>query len=131
MWQETISPRFCETDALGHINNTALPAWFEKAREPVFRLFSPEMEADKWMLILARIDVEYLAQIYYGADVLIKTCLEKVGNSSMVILHEVWQKDQLVGRGKAVLIHYDFGEQKSVRIPDDIRQKLLEQAQEG
>ncbi|MGI9274837.1 MAG: acyl-CoA thioesterase [Endozoicomonas sp.] len=130
MWQEIISPRFCETDALGHINNTALPVWFEKAREPVFRLFSPAMRVDDWQLILARIDVEYLAQIYYGSDVLIKTCLEKVGNSSMVILHEVWQKERLVARGKAVLIHYDYSDQKSVRIPEDIRQQLLAQSQE-
>ena len=127
MWQEIISPRFCETDALGHINNTALPIWFEKAREPVFRVFSPDMRTDKWVLILARIDVEYLAQIYYGTNVLVKTCMEKVGNSSMVILHEAWQKEQLVARGRAVLIHYDYSEQKSVRIPDDIRQQLLAQ----
>ena len=125
MLQETIAPRFCETDALGHINNTALPVWFEKAREPIFRLFTPQMRVEGWKLILARIDVEFLAQIFYGADVELKTCLEKVGNSSMVIHHEAWQEQKLCARGKAVLIHYNYAEQKSEPIPGDIRQELL------
>ena len=44
MLATSISPRFLETDALGHINNTVLPMWFEAAREPVFRMFSPELD---------------------------------------------------------------------------------------
>jgi len=39
MISETIKPRFLETDALGHINNTVVPGWFEGARDPVFRWF--------------------------------------------------------------------------------------------
>ncbi|OED44283.1 thioesterase [Endozoicomonas sp. (ex Bugula neritina AB1)] len=126
MFTQILSPRFCETDALGHINNTVLPVWFEMGREPVFRIFNPVMDVQKWQLIIARIDVEFLKQLHFGEDVEIRTVLEKVGNSSMYILHEAWQRGQLCARGKAVLIHYDYESEKATPIPDDIRQQLME-----
>lgn len=33
MFKEIIQPRFNETDASGHINNTVLTAWFEGAHD--------------------------------------------------------------------------------------------------
>ncbi|MGI9282957.1 MAG: acyl-CoA thioesterase [Endozoicomonas sp.] len=129
MYLHTLSPRFCETDALGHINNTVLPVWFEQAREPIFRLFSPDLDTETWRLIIARIEVEFTAQLKYGADVEIRTYLEKVGNSSMYIHHEAWQKEVLAARGKTVLIHYDYETEKAASIPEEIRQKLLEHIQ--
>jgi len=54
MFSELITPRFSDTDALGHINNTMVPIWFEGARDPVFKLFMPELDPNNWQLILAR-----------------------------------------------------------------------------
>ncbi|WP_422139613.1 acyl-CoA thioesterase [Endozoicomonas sp. ALC020] len=129
MYLHTLAPRFCETDALGHINNTVLPVWFEQAREPICRLFTPGLDTESWRLIIARIEVDYTAELKYGADVEIRTCLEKVGNSSMHIHHEAWQNNVLAARGKAVVIHYDFAAGKATSIPEDIRQALLEHVQ--
>ena len=80
MFSMSIEPRFVETDALGHINNTVLPAWFEQARTPIFKICTPSLAIDKWELILAKIEVSFLGQIYYGKVVEIKTfiqCLQK------------------------------------------------------
>ncbi len=124
MYKETISPRFFETDALGHINNTVIPVWFEKAREPVFRLFTPDLNVNNWKLIIARISVDFLGEIFYGEDVEIHTGLAKIGNSSMTIRQEVWQKGECQARGDAIMIHYDYGKSQSVTIPDSVRAQL-------
>ena len=50
----TMEPRFCETDALGHINNTVVPMWFETARGPVFEVFNPGQDLSKWNVILRK-----------------------------------------------------------------------------
>lgn len=84
MFTLSITPRFYETDAFGHINNTVITGWFETAREPVFRLFNPSMEIKNLPLILARVEVDFVAQIYYGADIEIKTWIEQIGNSSLL-----------------------------------------------
>ncbi len=124
MFSEIISPRFCETDALGHVNNTVLPVWFEKAREPLFRLFTPDMSIADWRLIIARIEVEFKAQLHYGRDVEVRTWLEKMGNSSMTVTQEAWQNQKLCAKGAAVMIHFDYEKQRAISIPDDIRQSL-------
>ncbi|AXI02867.1 acyl-CoA thioesterase [Aquirhabdus parva] len=124
MFNMTVLPRFYETDAFGHINNTVIAGWFEAAREPVFRIFTPELDIKKLTLILARIEIDFVAQTHYGQEVILKTGIERVGNSSFVVVQEAWQSDVLVAKGKAVQVYFDFDTQKSDRIPDAYRQKL-------
>jgi acyl-CoA thioester hydrolase len=124
MWTNTLQPRFSETDALGHVNNTVLPVWFEEARTPIFKLFSPGMDITDWHLIIAKIDVEFLAEIFYGKEVEIRTYMNKIGNSSMVVGHEAWQEGKLVSKGTAILVHFDHKAKVSKPIPDNVRATL-------
>lgn len=124
MFTQTITPRFYETDAFGHINNTVIAGWFEAGRAPIFQIFTPEMNIKELTLILARIEVDFVAQTHYGHEVIIKTGIEKVGNSSFVVIQEAWQNDVLTAKGKAVQVYFDHHTQKSDRIPDVYRAKL-------
>ncbi len=126
MFTEHLNPRFAETDALGHINNTVIPAWFEQARKPVFEYFTPDLDPKKWRLIIARIEVDFLAELVYGHPVEIKTYLVHIGKSSLQIGQEAHQRDTLCAKGKSVLVHYDYESKKSMPIPDDIRRRLQE-----
>ncbi|WP_430461733.1 acyl-CoA thioesterase [Thalassolituus sp. LLYu03] len=129
MWSLTLQPRFGETDALGHINNTVLPVWFEDARTPLFRLFTPDLNPQDWHLIIAKIEVEFVGELFYGREVEVRTYLSKLGNSSMTIAHEAWQDGRLGARGTAVMVHFDHSAKKSVAIPDAIRAQLSEHLQ--
>ena len=72
MFTRTIEPAFYDTDALGHINNTRLPAWFELARNDLFKLFTPDLNPKQWRLIMARMEVDYRAE-RFTADIEIRT----------------------------------------------------------
>ncbi|HET8705050.1 MAG TPA: thioesterase family protein [Pseudomonadales bacterium] len=124
MFTWVVSPRFYETDAFGHVNNTVVPGWFETAREPIFKLFMDAEQMTKINLILARIEVDFVAQIFYGKDVTVKTGIEKIGNSSFVVWHEAWQSGILSARGKAVQVYFNHDTQKSEPIPAEYREKL-------
>lgn len=126
MFTETVEPRFSETDALGHINNTVLPIWFEKAREPIFRFFTPDLDPKKWELIIARIEVDFKAEILLTGKVELRTWLERIGSSSMTVVQQAVQNDVVCAEGKAALIHYDWQARKPSPIQDDIRDKLAE-----
>ena len=119
-----LNPRFKDTDALGHINNAAITTWFEEGRQPIFKYFVPDLDPKKWNLIIARIEVDYLAQASYQGEVLIKTSVSKVGNSSFQLNQEAFQNSVLISRAKSFLVHFDYKTQSSVRIPEDIREKL-------
>ncbi|MDI6723651.1 MAG: thioesterase family protein [Methanobacterium sp.] len=128
MFIETVTPRFGDADGLRHINNIALVEWFEVGRNPIFRMFTPDLDLsyEKWKLILVRTEFDYLGQMYYGKDVEIRNYITHIGNSSFTIGHEAWQDGELKAKGKAVLVHFDFINQKAVPIPGSIRSQLKE-----
>ncbi len=120
----TVCPRFNETDALGHINNSVLINWAEEARNPIFMIFTPDLDPKNWELILARNEVDYLKQVFHTSEVEIETYLSKIGNSSMTLEHEFFQSGQKVAHCKSILINFDYKTQKSIRISDGKREIL-------
>ncbi len=126
MFNIMVTPLFGDTDALQHINNNVLGTWFELARNDIFKIFTPDLSVsyDDWKLIMVKTTYEYLDQMFYGTDVEIRTYVLRIGNSSFTTYHEAWQDGRLCAKGTAVMVHFDFNEQKSIRIPDDIRKEL-------
>jgi len=124
MFSENITPRFSDTDALGHINNTMIPIWFEGARDPVFRLFSPQLNLQKWPLILAKIDVLFHAQIFYGQSLEVRTYISRIGGASFDVYQELWQNEQKCASGTAVMVNFCYETQSSQKISNEIKQAL-------
>ncbi len=124
MLSETYSVRFYETDALAHVSNTVVVGWFESGREPIFKMFTPELDLRNWPLILASYHVDFHRQIYYGKSVEIRTYVSRLGGSSFDTYQEVWQDGQKCASGTTTMVHFDYQSQKSVVIPDDIRSQL-------
>lgn len=125
MYCEQYSVRFCETDALGHVSNTVLVAWFEAARMPIFKLFAPDLNLQNWPLILASYNVDFLQQIYLQEIVTIKSWISRIGTSSFEVYQECWQDSELKAKGKTTLVHFDYKTKKSRCIPDEIRKALV------
>lgn len=128
MFVTKVTPRFGDIDGLGHVNNTVLPEWFELARNPIFRLFEPNLDLspEKWKLIMARIDFDFLGEIFFDGDVEIRTYVKRLGTKSFTLLHEAWQNGELRTKGDAVLVGFDFVEKKSIPLPENIKEVLKE-----
>lgn len=126
MFYLELQPGFSDTDALGHISNTTLPVWFEQARMPLFQIFHPTLDVKTWPLIIARVEVDYVAQSFWQRPVEIRTGVGRVGNSSFQAVQEAWQDGKLIARGTAVMIHFDYKTEKSLPIPQEIRDQLAE-----
>jgi acyl-CoA thioester hydrolase len=128
MFSIIVTPRFGDIDALGHINNTVPVVWFEQARNPLFRIFDPEMKLsrDTFPLIMAHTDYDYLDQLYFQYEVEIRSWISRIGAKSFTVTHEAWQEGRLCVRGNAVVVHYDFNTEKTTPLPDDKKKMLAE-----
>lgn len=124
MFKEEFNVRFYETDALQHVSNTVVVGWFESGREPIFKLFTPELDLQNWPLILASYKVDFLKQIYYGSPVEVHTYVGRLGNSSFDVYQEVWQKEQKVATGTTTMVHFDYKENKAAKIPSHVLAEL-------
>ena len=120
----TISPRFYETDALGHINNASIAAWFEVVRIRFLESMGQDGLAGAMDWVLASLQIDFVAETFYGTDVIASITEAKVGNSSLTVVCEMTQGDKVSARGRAVLVQVDRQSKKSVRVPDSLREAL-------
>ena len=126
MFTEKVIPRFSETDALGHINNTVLPVWFEAARVPIFKFFTPDLNPHNWKLIIAKVEVSFVGELFYAHEVTINSSIEQIGNSSFVIRQEAWQQDKCCAIGKTVMVRYDFASKTKQMLSADEKAALTQ-----
>ncbi|MDX1570590.1 MAG: thioesterase family protein [Xanthomonadales bacterium] len=126
MFEFELQPRLSETDGLGHINNTVLPAWFEEARRELFRIFNADESLAAWNLILKKYEIELHGQIRHDAPVRIETAVAGVGTTSLVVVQEAFQAGLPVASANTVLVHFDYAGQQPAPIPPEIRSQLEE-----
>ncbi|MCP1189423.1 acyl-CoA thioesterase [Priestia flexa] len=117
-----IKVRFCETDALGHINNTSYFIYLEEARIDFFEKMGVKMDSSKWAYLIASTKCDFIAQGYFNQTLVVSTYVTRIGHKSFTIGHEITDSktNRLIARGEAVLVHFDFDLQKSVPLPDDV-----------
>lgn len=131
MFTRHIEPAFYDTDALSHINNTRLPAWFELARNDLFKLFTPDLNPRQWRLIMARMEIDYRVELFYGHDIELRTYLTRLGTSSFTVTQEARQFGTLTNLGHTVLIQYDHHAKRAVPIEGELRESLTHHLQDA
>ena len=117
--RETV--RFRDLDALGHVNNAVYLTYLEQARIAFLRPGGAEISS----MILARIEIDFRAQVELGETVEIAVTPTQVGNKSFQLSYEVRVGERLVAEAKSVLVAYDYELGESKPLPDSWR-KLLE-----
>ena len=123
-----IQVRFGDTDALGHVNNAVFASYAETARISFFReqvgmYTSP---GDTGGFILARLAIDFRAQVKLGQQVEVVTRVAKLGNSSITMTQQVLADGMIAADIEAVAVSFDYQKQRPVRIPQHIRE-LAEQ----
>ena len=128
MFSLAINPRFGDIDALGHVNNTVPSQWFEAARTQFMRVFDPELSLskEKFPLILAHTDYDFVHQMYIRYEVTIKSWVSRIGTKSFTIYQEAWQNGNLCVKGNAVIVYFDFIKEQTMPIPEDKKKLLAE-----
>jgi acyl-CoA thioester hydrolase len=124
MFSIDIKPRFCDTDAMGHINNTVLPIWFLEGRESILKIFNPKLTTEAVSLVLVKLEIEYLGELFFGKPVEIRTFVLRIGTSSVLVGQEAWQDGSLRATATATMVNFDKTTRKSLPIPTDIRERL-------
>ena len=126
MFTTTVTPSFGDIDGLGHVNNTVLARWFEMARNPIFRIFEPDLNLSHsvWTLIMARTEYDFVGELFFQYDVEIRTFIEHIGTKSFTVYQEAWQEKRLCAKGKAVVVHFNFEQKETTPIPEDKKAKL-------
>lgn len=124
MFETIIHPRVSETDAVGHINNTVVPVWFEAGRNELFEIFGPTDNFSNWRMIVAGFAVDFAHELVFHAPVTVRTWIERIGNSSLTLHEELHQLGTRCATGRTTYVHVDPATMRPARISDAIREQL-------
>ena len=117
--------RWSDPDLLGHVNHARALSLFEDAR------FAMSDGLPGRGMILARLEVDYLRQLYYraGERLVVSSWVTRLGTKSLTVRQELVQDDQVVLRVDCVLVTFDFETDASRPLSDEERahwSRLLE-----
>lgn len=126
-----VKVRFCETDALGHVNNTSYFIYMEEARVEFLNQHRGDSSTEDWKFILVSTNCDFHAQVYFGEILTVDTFIKKIGTKSFVMCHRMKNAENgtLVAEGESVIVYFNFKEQKSEQIPEELRKALEESFQ--
>ncbi|WP_456599190.1 acyl-CoA thioesterase [Blastococcus sp. SYSU DS0616] len=96
--------RWSDPDMLGHVNHARALSLLEDAR-----LALGEDHAGGG-LILARLEVDYLRQLYYrvGEELCVRSWVTRLGTKSFTMRQELAQDGEVAIRADVVLVVFDF-----------------------
>ena len=111
-----IRVRFQDCDPMGHCNNAVYSTYLEEAR--IGMLGGLES------FILARVEIDFRAELRAGDEVEVRSRCPRVGTKSFELEHELHSAGTLVAEARSVLVSYDYGLGESVPVPDELRARL-------
>ena len=118
--------RWSDADMLGHLNHARLLGLIEDARM-AFLAEAPGGDVSGGRsergVILARLEVDYLAQVRYRVDEVldVDSWVVRMGGKSMTMRQELQQDGKVVLRADAFCVMFDYDADASRPIDDDER----------
>jgi acyl-CoA thioester hydrolase len=127
-----IPTRWGDEDRYGHINNVTYFRYFEEARVQWLRNLgehgiSIPVDGRETGPVVIEVAATYLKPMHYPATVIVKAFVRKLGNSSVVIDHELVtdrDRDTVFTRGHAAIVWVDHRTQQAIPLPDALKKHL-------
>lgn len=121
-----VQVRFCDLDALGHVNNAVYLTYFELARTAYFARLERDWIA-RGHFILARAEVDFKRPIHLEDPVEVGVRVVRLGRSSFEMEYQVVAGGEVAATGRTVQVWLEGG--RPAPLPEAIRARI--QALEG
>jgi acyl-CoA thioester hydrolase len=114
--------RYGDTDRQGHVNNAVFATFLESGRVEL-------IEGRSWRdgtasFVIARLELDYVAEVLWPGTVEIGTSVKKIGRSSLALTQAVFQSGRLVATAETVMVYVDNTTHRSTPLPEGARVEL-------
>lgn len=105
--------RYGDTDKQGHINNAVFATFLETGRVEVLYASGQPLADDGCSFVLARLLINYRAEITWPGEVLIGSRVIAVGRSSIQLEQAIFQNGACAAHAETTVVHFDQTTRKS------------------
>jgi acyl-CoA thioester hydrolase len=119
--------RWGDMDAFGHVNNTIYFRYMESARIDMMQVAGFLSHPNSAEFVIANAFCNFIRQLEFPGEVLIKTDVGAIGKSSFDTYHELLRtEDQntVYANGGATVVWLNSATQKSAPLPGELRKWL-------
>lgn len=121
--------RWSDMDALGHVNNVQFVRLLEECRVLMLRDWFPGHGTHQPPLLIARTEIDYLAQLRYRPEpVVITTWVSRIGGASYDLDYQVRDSAdddaQIFARAQSTQVRFDLETQRPSRFTPQEREVL-------
>ncbi len=116
--------RYGDTDRQGHVNNAVFATFLETGR--VELLYSEALADQGAAFVIARLELDFLAEVNWPGEVEIGTAVLDVGRSSFKLFQKVFQDGKPVARAMTVIVQMSESTRKSQPLSERARERLQE-----
>ena len=121
-YDETV--RFGDLDSLGHVNNASVATYCESARLDFSHVLGHKTGRADITWVLARLAIDYRAEIHYPGAVRIGTAVGRLGTSSCTLVEGLYVGKVCVATSEATVVMIGVASRKSLPIPPGLRRRL-------
>lgn len=116
-----------DLDSLGHVNNAVYSTYFETGRLEYVALLAEKVPTVMG-LILAEITVTFKSPAFLRETLRVGVRVAEIRNSSFIVESQINEKEtgRLVATSRAVIVHYDYTENRAKPVPPEWRKAIAE-----
>lgn len=116
--------RYGDTDRQGHVNNAVFATFLETGR--VELLYNEALADQGAAFVIARLELDFLAEVNWPGEVEIGTAVLDVGRSSFKLFQKVFQDGKPVAQAVTVIVQMSESTRKSQPLSERARERLQE-----
>jgi acyl-CoA thioester hydrolase len=126
-----IQIRFCDTDSLGHVNNSNYLSYMELARiSYIDEVFGNTINWNEDGVILAKAIVDFKLPVMLEDKLFVYIRTSRLGTKSFDIeylfVREVNGENEVVSSGSTVMVAYNYASNKTIEILPEWRKRIEE-----
>jgi acyl-CoA thioester hydrolase len=116
--------RYGDTDRQGHINNAVFATLFETGRVSVFHDPAQPVLPPGRSFVIARITIDYKAELFWPGTVEIGTAVKTIGNSSVTFFQALFQAGKCAATAESVVVQVDAATRRAAALGDPAKSRL-------
>jgi acyl-CoA thioester hydrolase len=113
--------RLGDTDRQGHVNNAVFATFAETGRIEFMRDETLKLDRDNLGFVVARVEIDFRAELHWPGAVDIGTRLVSVGRTSWRMEHGMFAGERCVATAVSVMVTIDRATRRPTPLPEQLR----------
>jgi acyl-CoA thioester hydrolase len=123
-FETSITVRFRDVDAMGHVNNAVYGTFFEEGRVALFRKHFGVRGASDFDFIIARLEIDFRRPIRLDDEVRLGIRVAAMGVSSFTFDYRLEAAGEVAAEGRTVQVCFDYAAGRKKPLDEGFRARL-------